>query len=60
MGFPPSVNRYMGMIWMAQLLYPDTAGYDMYEETAKYYELFYHCLLTKDQYDALVANSLVK
>lgn len=60
MGFPPSVNRYMGMMWLAQLLYPDTAGYDMYEETAKYYELFYHCALTKDQYDALLANSLGK
>ena len=58
MGFPPSVNRYMGMIWMAQLLYPDTAQYDMYEETAKYYDLFYHCELSEAQYDALVANSM--
>ncbi|MEG2083690.1 MAG: ABC transporter substrate-binding protein, partial [Oscillospiraceae bacterium] len=23
MGFPPSVNRYMGMKWLAQLLYPE-------------------------------------
>lgn len=60
MGFPPSVNRYMGMMWLAQLLYPDIAGYDMYEETAEYYELFYHCALTQAQYDALVANSLGK
>ncbi len=60
MGFPPSVNRYMGMLWMAQLLYPDTSGYDMFEETAKYYELFYHCALTEAQYNALVANSLGK
>ncbi len=60
MGFPPSVNRYMGMIWMAQLLYPETAQYDMYEETAKYYDLFYHCELSQAQYDALVANSLGK
>ncbi|HCS74674.1 MAG TPA: ABC transporter substrate-binding protein [Clostridiales bacterium] len=28
MGFPPSVNRYMGMIWITQLLYPEEAGYD--------------------------------
>ncbi len=58
MGFPPSVNRYLGMIWMAQLLYPDVAGYDMYEEAAKFYDLFYHCELTEAQYDELVANSL--
>ncbi|MGB4504162.1 MAG: ABC transporter substrate-binding protein, partial [Syntrophaceticus sp.] len=46
MGFPPSVNRYMGMIWITQLLYPDKAQYDLYKETAKYYELFYHSKLT--------------
>ena len=60
MGFPPSVNRYMGMIWVTQLLYPDQAQYNAYEETAKYYELFYHTQLTEDQYEGLVANSLLK
>jgi iron complex transport system substrate-binding protein len=60
MGFPPSVNRYMGMIWITQLLYPDKAEYDLYKETAKYYELFYHSKLTEDQYKALVANSILK
>ncbi len=60
MGFPPSVNRYMGMIWITQLLYPEQADYDVYEEAAKYYELFYHCELSEDRYRALVANSLLK
>lgn len=60
MGNPPSVNRYIGMIWITQLLYPDKAKYDAYKETAKYYELFYHCKLTEDQYKALVGNSLLK
>jgi iron complex transport system substrate-binding protein len=60
MGFPPSVNRYMGMVWMAQLLYPEVAGYDMYSETAKFYDLFYHCALTEAQYNELVASSLGK
>ena len=60
MGFPPSVQRYLGMMWMAQLLYPDEADYDLYEEVAEYYELFYHCELTEAQYDALVANSIGK
>ena len=58
MGFPPSVNRYIGMIWMAQLLYPDVAGYDMYTEAAEFYDLFYHCTLTEAQYNALVAGSM--
>ena len=58
MGFPPSVQRYLGMMWMAKLLYPDVADYDLYEETARYYDLFYHCALTREQYDALTANSI--
>lgn len=60
MGAPPSVNRYMGMIWMAQLLYPKKANYSMFEETAKYYELFYHIALTEEQYNHLVENSMLK
>jgi iron complex transport system substrate-binding protein len=60
MGSPPSVNRYMGMIWLSQLLYPDTAKYDLYDETAQYYNLFYHCSLTADQFTSLTANSLPK
>lgn len=58
MGFPPSVQRYLGMMWMSQLLYPDVAQYDLYGAVKEYYELFYHADLTAEQYDALVANSL--
>lgn len=58
MGFPPSIQRYLGMMWMAQLLYPDTAQYDLYTEVATYFKLFYHSELTQAQYDALVANSI--
>ena len=58
MGFPPSVQRYLGMMWIGQLLYPDTAQYDLYTEVATYFKLFYHSELTQAQYDALVANSI--
>lgn len=58
MGFPPSVQRYLGMMWMAQLLYPETAQYDLYAETANYFKMFYHCDLTQEQFDALVQNSI--
>ena len=60
MGFPPSVQRYLGMLWMAKLLYPEEADYDLYEEVAEYYRLFYHCELTEEQYENLVANSIGK
>jgi iron complex transport system substrate-binding protein len=59
MGFPPSVNRYIGMIWLSNLLYPDVFNYNLYDETAEYYKLFYHCDLTQEQYTALIAKSLV-
>ena len=58
MGFPPSVQRLLGMLWMAKVLYPEAADYDLYTEAAQYFRLFYHCDLTREQYDALVANSL--
>jgi iron complex transport system substrate-binding protein len=58
MGFPASVQRYLGMIWLAQLLYPDVAQYDVYQEVSEYFDLFYHCDITVEQYDKLVANSL--
>ena len=58
MGFPPSVQRLLGMTWMAKILYPDAADYDLYTEVSSYFQLFYHCELTQAQYDALVANSL--
>lgn len=58
MGFPPSVQRLLGMRWMAKLLYPDAADYDLYAETAEYFKLFFHCELSEDAYHALVANSI--
>lgn len=37
-----SVQRYLGMMWLAKLLYPDaTVQYDMYNDAHEYYELFY-------------------
>ena len=60
MGFPPSVQRYLGMLWMASLLYPDEADYDLQDEVTEYFRLFYHCGLTDGQYQALMANSIGK
>ena len=57
MGFPPSVQRLLGMTWMAKILYPTAADYDLYTEVSTYFQLFYHCELTQEQYDALVGGS---
>ena len=58
MGFPPSVQRMLGMMWMAKLLYPDAADYDLQAEVTEYFKLFYHTDLTDEAYNALVANSI--
>ncbi|MBP3655523.1 MAG: ABC transporter substrate-binding protein [Clostridia bacterium] len=60
MGYPPSVQRYLGMLWLCDFLYPEQAQLDMYAETARYYDLFYHCDLTREQYDILTAEAFVQ
>ncbi|MDR2444538.1 MAG: ABC transporter substrate-binding protein [Spirochaetaceae bacterium] len=58
MGSPPSINRYLGMIWLGKVLYPQYAAYDLYAETAEYYRLFYDHDLTREQFETLTRNSL--
>lgn len=60
LGFPPSVHRLLGMWWMMQTVYPEAADYDLYEKAAEYFDLFYHCELSREQYDALMAKSVGK
>ena len=55
---PPAVQRYLGMLWLGALLYPEYAEYDLQEEITEYYWLFYGCVLTDDMYQTLVANAL--
>lgn len=58
MGFPPSAQRLLGMLWMTKTLYPEAADYDLYAEVARYFDLFYHCPITKAQFDGLTAHSV--
>lgn len=60
MGFPPSVQRYLGIMWLCDLFYPDVVEYDLYTEVAKYYDLFYHAELTQEQFDRLTENAFFK
>ena len=59
MGFPPSVQRYLGMLWMGAVLYPDAVDYDLFEEVRNYYDMFYHCELNEEQFNELMENSLL-
>jgi iron complex transport system substrate-binding protein len=58
MGSPPSINRYIGMLWLTKLLYPQYASYDLQALTIEYYNLFYGYTLSADEYKALTANSV--
>jgi iron complex transport system substrate-binding protein len=40
--FPPSVNRLIGLWWLAQIFYPDHFKEDIRALTRDFYKLFYH------------------
>ena len=55
---PPSVQRYLGLLWLGELLYPEYVNYDLESAVKEYYELFYGCELTDEMYSELVVNAL--
>lgn len=54
---PPSLNRLIGLRWMAGLLYPDRWKGDLRAETRAFYRTWYHVDLTEAELDALLAWS---
>ena len=57
---PPARQRYLALLWLPSLLYPDYCDYDLQEEVTEYYELFYGVTLTDEQYVTLTANAFFK
>lgn len=57
---PPACQRYLALLWLPSLLYPDYCDYDLQEEVTEYYELFYGVTLTDEQYATLTANAFFK
>lgn len=60
MSMPPAVQRYLGLIWLTNLLYPDYCDYDVKAEIMEYYELFYNCQLTEEQYNTITQNAFLE
>lgn len=60
MSMPPSVQRYLGLIWLPAVLYPDYCDYDVKAEICEYYELFYGCTLTDEQYQTITENAFLR
>ncbi len=60
MGFPPSVQRYLGLVWLSEVLYPEYCDYDLYTEVDTFFEEFFHCEITEDEFDELMVKSVDK
>jgi iron complex transport system substrate-binding protein len=51
---PPSLNRMMGLTWMAGLLYPGQWESDLREDTRAFYRLYYHVDLNDEELGRLL------
>jgi iron complex transport system substrate-binding protein len=54
--FPPSVNRLIGLWWLAKILYPDKFPEDMRKLTREFYTTFYRRTLSDAQIDYVLAG----
>jgi iron complex transport system substrate-binding protein len=54
---PPSLNRVIGLKWLAGLFYPDKFREDLRETTRAFYRLFYHVDPSEPELDTLIAWS---
>ena len=58
LGSPPSVNRFLGMLWLGKVLYPEQAEYNLEQEVKEYYRIFYHYELSSEEYRSIVGMEL--
>jgi iron complex transport system substrate-binding protein len=53
---PPSVNRLIGLKWLAKVLYPDRFGEDMHALTRDFFARYYHVMPTDAQIERVLAG----
>ncbi len=54
--FPPSVNRLIGLWWLAQIIYPEHFKEDIRALTRDFYKLFYHVTPSDADLDRVLAG----
>lgn len=54
---PPSLNRMIGLMWVAKLFYPELFPRDLRDTAREFYTLFYHVTPTDADLDKLIAWS---
>lgn len=55
---PPSVNRIIGLKWLANTIYPELYNYDLYKEFKEFYKLFYHYDLKEKEFYKILGGNL--
>ena len=60
MSMPPSVQRYLGLIWLPAVLYPEYCDYDVETEIKEFFELFYGVTISDEQFAAITNKSFIK
>ena len=53
---PPSVNRLIGLRWLAKLLYPERFGEDMHALSRDFFARYYHVTPTDAQIERVLAG----
>ena len=55
--FPPSVNRLIGLWWLAKILYPNLFPEKLNLLTREFYQTFYHVQVTDQRIDRVLAGT---
>ncbi len=54
---PPSLNRVMGLVWLAKLFHPEAFPRELRDIVREFYSLFYQVIPTEAELDSLIAWS---
>ena len=54
LGFPPSIQKILGIKWLISVLYKDEIDFDIYKEFANFYELFYNIKLNDSELERVL------
>lgn len=54
---PPGVNRIMGLMWVANLLYPEQYDVDIVEKTIEYFKVMLGVDVTRERVEQMLADS---
>jgi iron complex transport system substrate-binding protein len=54
--YPPGANRIIGLLWLAEVLYPGLFRHDYRREVAEFYRRFYHQAPSEEQLTRLLGE----